>query len=188
MLEHKKQIDIAIIDDHKLFRQGLGQLIEMVNKEQRYQVVFQAGNGIELIKELERSAAPDIVLMDIDMPEMDGFQSVEWLKTNYPEVKILVISMIENRKSITKMMKLGANGYLSKEIEIEDMEEALNAIIKKGYYFTPEIIEALNDSILLPELSLLLTDRELQFLQFCSSELTYREIAEKMFVSPRTVD
>ncbi|MEQ9412819.1 MAG: response regulator transcription factor, partial [Cyclobacteriaceae bacterium] len=108
-------IKLAVIDDHKLFRKGLISLIEMVSQD--YSILFEADNGRDLQLKIDKSNPPDIVLMDVNMPSMDGIESVQWLKEHYPEVKVLVVSMIEKEEVIVKMLKLGVKGYLCKDVE-----------------------------------------------------------------------
>ena len=96
------------------------------------QILFEADNGIDLQQKLTKDNEPDIILMDINMPFMDGFESVEWLKTNFPGIKILVVSMIEKEESIVRMLKLGVKGYLNKDVEPRELGEALHSIMNKG--------------------------------------------------------
>ncbi len=186
-------IKLALVDDHTLFRKGLISLIEMVDPS--YSILFEADNGIDLQKKIKKDNYPDIILMDITMPGMDGFASVQWLAENYPLIKILVISMIEKEETIVRMLKMGVKGYLCKDVEPKELGEALRAIMNKGYYYTDFITGKLVHSLQFgQEHSLtdnklhLLNDRERTFMQYACSELTYNEIASKMFVSPKTID
>ena len=125
-------VKLALVDDHTLFRKGLISLIEMVSSH--YTILFEADNGLELQQKLDHNNQPDIILMDISMPGMDGFASVQWLGENFPLVKILVVSMIEKEETIVRMLKLGVKGYLCKDVEPKELGEALNAIMNKGFY------------------------------------------------------
>src|ERR1700733_4310768 len=107
-----QQVKLALVDDHTLFRRGLMSLIEMVGKE--YQILFEADNGKDLQLKISKIDPPDIILMDIHMPGMDGFESVTWLNENYPLVKILIVSMVQKEETIVKMLRMGVKGYLSK--------------------------------------------------------------------------
>jgi DNA-binding NarL/FixJ family response regulator len=195
----KKAMRLALVDDHKLFRKGLINLIELVCSD--CVILFEADNGLDLQQKLNKGNEPDILLMDINMPKMDGFATVAWLNDNFPLVKVLVVSMIEKEESIVHMLKLGVKGYLSKDVEPQVLGEALNAIMDKGFYYTDfitgRLIHALNnkdgdkdnDSDNTKNNAMkLMNDRERDFLQLACSELTYNEIAAKMFVSPKTVD
>jgi DNA-binding NarL/FixJ family response regulator len=133
--------------------------------------------------------------MDINMPGMDGFASVQWLNESYPRVKILVVSMIEKEESIVRMLKLGVKGYLSKDVEPKELGEALESVMNKGFYYTDfitgNLIHSLqgdsNTSAKSAALNLM-NEREKEFLQLACSEFTYNEIASKMFLSPKTID
>ena len=185
---------LALVDDHRLFRKGLLSLLEMVCSD--CIILFEADNGIDLQNKINPSNQPDIILMDVNMPGMDGFACVEWLNENYPLVKILVVSMIEKEESIVKMLKLGVKGYLSKDVEPKELGEALQAVMNKGFYYTDFITGKLVHSLQNDHkdnggssgLLKLINEREKEFLLLACSELTYNEIAAKMFLSPKTID
>lgn len=184
-------IRLALVDDHKLFRRGLISLLEMVNTN--FTILFEADNGFDMQTKIDPQNLPDIILMDINMPGMDGFASVEWLAKSFPQVKVLVISMIEEEVSIVRMLKLGVKGYLCKDVEPEELGEALNAIMNKGFYYTDFITGKLIHSLQGGDEesdagAIELNEREKEFTLHACSELTYSEIAAKMFVSPKTVD
>ena len=186
---------LAVVDDHTLFRKGMVSLLEMVNSN--CNILFEADNGNDLQQKLDAHNLPDIILMDITMPGMDGFASVEWLSKNFPQIKILVISMIEKEESVVKMLKLGVKGYLSKDVEPNELSEALHAVMNKGFYYTDFItgklvhslqhINGENEKKITAGLQTI-NGREKEFLQLACSELTYNEIATRMFVSPKTID
>ncbi len=186
-------VKLALVDDHTLFRKGLISLIEMVSSD--YSILFEADNGLELQEKLDHTNQPDIILMDINMPGMDGFASVQWLNEKFPLIKILVVSMIEKEETIVGMLKLGVKGYLCKDVEPKELGEALNAIMNKGFYYTDFITGKLVHSLqngqeagAKAEALNLMNDREKDFLQLACSEYTYNEIAAKMFLSPKTID
>jgi two-component system, NarL family, invasion response regulator UvrY len=186
-------VTLALVDDHTLFRKGLISLIEMVSND--YTILFEADNGLDLQQKLTSANQPDIILMDINMPGMDGFASVQWLNEHFPLIKILVVSMIEKEETIVKMLKLGVKGYLCKDVEPKELGEALHAIMNKGFYYTDFITGKLVHSLqngkeeaAKSEALSLMNDREKDFLQLACSEYTYNEIAAKMFLSPKTID
>jgi two-component system invasion response regulator UvrY len=188
-----RTINLALVDDHKLFRKGLINLIELVSK--KYHIVFEADNGLDLQQKMNPQHLPDIILMDVNMPKMDGFASMEWLNTHYPDVKVLVVSMVEKEETIVKMLKLGVKGYLCKDVEPNELGEALEAVANKGYYYTDFITGKLvhslqneNSDRAKEMLPLPINNQEKQFLEFACSELTYAEIADKMCLSPKTID
>ena len=190
----KQIMRLVLVDDHRLFRKGLISLIEMVCTD--CNILFEADNGVDLQQKLIKGNEPDIILMDVNMPQMDGFATVQWLNENYPLIKILVVSMIEKEESIVRMLQLGVKGYLSKDVEPKELGEALNAVTNKGFYYTDFITGKLvhslqndNDSNKKTSAAIQsMNNREKNFLQLACSELTYSEIAAQMFLSPKTID
>ncbi|WP_338870104.1 response regulator transcription factor [Spirosoma sp. SC4-14] len=181
---------IAIVDDHQLIAKAITSLI---NRMDDYEVIYEAENGLELIRHFNLNIIPDIVLLDVNMPKMDGYETSLWLKNNYPEVKVLVLTMNDKEEVIVKMLRNGARGYILKDCKPSELKQALDAIVKKGFYYTEyitdKLIKSLNpDHIIDPIQALGLNERELNFIQLACSELTYAEIADQMCVSPRTVD
>jgi two-component system, NarL family, invasion response regulator UvrY len=184
------EIKIVLVDDHKLLRTGLAGLI---NSFSNYVVAYEASNGRAFIELLRTKPIPEIVLMDINMPEMDGYETCTWLKNNHPEVKVLALSMYDNENAIIRMFKAGAKGYILKDCEPRELEMALNALISKGFYYSELITGKLIHTILDEDDDPVrkmnkLNDLEIIFLKHVCTELTYKEIAEKMFKSPRTID
>lgn len=183
---------LALVDDHRLFRKGMISLLEMA--ADNHSITFEADNGLEMQQKINTQNQPDIILMDINMPGMDGFESVQWLASNFPLVKVLVVSMIEKEESIVKMLQLGVKGYLCKDVEPKELGEALTAIMNKGFYYTDFITGKLVHSIQnnngekTTATDHNMNEREKEFLQHACSELTYNEIAAKMFLSPKTID
>lgn len=195
----KPPVKLAIVDDHNLFRKGLITLINLADKREEYLVVFEAENGQDMMKKLDKKAIPDIILLDIDMPDMNGYEAIAWLQKHYPQVAVLVVSMVEKEESVVRMVRLGAKGYLSKDIEVDDIHGALKALSQKQYYYSDFLTGKLIDSILRGtegddsvgagnKIWRELSEREREFIKFSCMELTYEEIAGNMFVSPKTVD
>jgi DNA-binding NarL/FixJ family response regulator len=183
---------IAIVDDHTMFRKGLAVLINLFPD---YQVLFEVANGKELIASLDAKHLPDIVLMDIHMPEMDGYAATEWLSNNYPEIRVLALSTMDTETAIIKMIKSGAKGYILKDAEPAELKLAFEEVFSRGYFYnelvTRKVMQAVNKLIDPKEtISIFakLTEREIDFLRFACTELAYKEIAEKMNVSVRTVE
>ncbi|KLT64895.1 response regulator transcription factor [Pedobacter sp. BMA] len=177
-------ISIAIVDDHTLFRSGLASLMEEFDE---IDIRFQAVNGVDLQKKIVVQPDIDIVLMDINMPVMDGYAATKWVKTNYPKVHVLALSMLEEEKAIIAMLKAGAGGYMLKESTPSELLTAIKVIVEKGF-FVNEVVSGRLLVALKEGDKPAFTARELTFFQYCSTELTYKEIADLMNVSPRTVD
>ncbi len=187
-----KTIFVALADDHSLIRNGLANLIDTFSG---FKVLFQASNGQELIDTLKPKALPDIVLMDINMPKKNGYETTKWLKEMYPQVKVLALSMYDNESAVIRMIKNGAAGYILKDSEPADLEKALLEIDQKGFYHSELVSQHLVKAVRLggsiteeKQPSEKLSDNEMEFLKLACSELTYKEIADKMFLSPRTID
>jgi DNA-binding NarL/FixJ family response regulator len=183
---------IVIIDDHAMFRKGL---MKLINLFPGYSVLFDASNGKDFIAQLNPKKLPDIVLMDITMPEMDGYLTAEWLHNNYPEIKILALSTMDSEAAIIKMIKSGAKGYVLKDAEPDELKLAFDEVISQGYFYNELItrkvlkgVGQLVDSKNPISIFVKLTDRETEFLKYACTEMTYKEIADKMFVSVRTVE
>lgn len=182
---------IALTDDHILLRNGLANLV----KELGYDVVFEADNGKQLVDKLKTHRLPQVVLMDITMPVMDGYEATLYLKKNHPSVKVLALSMLDDETAIIRMLRNGAKGYLLKDSEPEELKIAIDAVLQKGFYHSElvagKLIRAINqldDPIHVEEEILPLNEKEIEFLKWVCTELTYKEIADEMRLSPRTID
>jgi len=179
---------IAIVDDHSLFASSLEKLI---NSFPEFRVVFHAKNGLELQEIIKQGGKlPEIILLDINMPVMDGFETAEWIMQNHSKIKILVLSMEDDEQAILKMLRKGAKGYLLKDIHPEILNLALKELINKGYYHSEKVSETLLHSLSPAEEGELLKfkENELTFIQLACSEMTYKEIAVIMDLSPKTID
>jgi len=183
---------VVLVDDHVLLRTGLANLIRSFGE---YAVLFEAGNGHDFIRQLKPRSLPDIVLLDINMPDMDGYETALWIKRNHPEIKILALSMYDTDNSIIRMLKNGVKGYILKDSDPAELKMALESVINKGFYYsemvTGKLIHTIN-TLDIPDHHarhvLTLNDRELEFLKLACTECTYKEIAEQMYLSPRTID
>lgn len=177
------------MDDHNLLRKALAKLISSF---ENYIVLFEGDSGREIKARIAQHIIPDIILLDVNMPDMDGYETVRWLSKNYPQVKVLALSMFSDESTIIRMLRLGAKGYILKNIEPEELKLALDSIMKKDFYLSEfisgKIISGLHKDLGNSEEEIQLTDKEKEFLRLVCSELTYKDIADKMFVSHRTVD
>jgi two-component system invasion response regulator UvrY len=189
MAATSKKIQVGIVDDHNLLRKALAKLISSF---ENYAVLFEGDSGKELKTKITLSVIPDIVLLDVNMPDMDGYETVRWLNKNYPQVKVLALSMFSDETTIIRMLRLGAKGYILKNIEPEELKEALDSIMKKDFYLSDyisgKIISGLHKDLGNPDEQVTLSDKEKEFLRLVCSELTYKDIADKMYISHRTVD
>lgn len=180
---------MAIADDHVLLRNALARL---VNSFDGYTVLLEADNGKDLRSKILKHIVPDIVLLDVNMPEMDGFETTQWLHKNYPHIKVLALSMLSDEKTIIKMFHLGAKGYLLKNTDPEELLKALNSVINKNVYLSEyvsgKLVSGLNKTTDATEVPAILNERERTFLRWTCTELAYKDIAEKMNLSARTID
>jgi len=183
---------IALVDDHVMLRNGLAALLEDFG----YEILFQASNGKELIEKLNEKALPQLVLMDINMPVMDGFETTSWLKKNHSQVCVLALSMLDDEASIIRMLRAGAGGYILKDSDPDELQKAIEAVLQKGFYHSElvsgKLIRAINNldehDAFAETLSVKLSEKETDFLRWACTDLSYKEIAERMGISPRTVD
>ncbi|OCX52076.1 DNA-binding response regulator [Mucilaginibacter sp. PPCGB 2223] len=184
-----KIIPIAIVDDHTLFRQGIASLL---SENEEITIVFDVANGSQLKEKIAKQALPEVVLMDITMPLVNGFEATLWLKQNYPSVKVLALSTFEEDEPIIKMLKNGAGGYILKESNASDLFYAIKTIAEHGFFLnrlvSGKLLRSIQDNTLTTGPVNELTANEIRFLELCCSELTYKEIAEKMCLSPHTID
>jgi DNA-binding NarL/FixJ family response regulator len=183
---------VALVDDHELLRTGLAAI---VNTFVGYKVIFEASNGKEFIASLKTKPSPDIILLDITMPVMDGYETAAWIKLNLPDTKVLVLSMLENEGAIIRMIKNGARGYILKDSNPKVFRTAMNNIRDTGYFINELVSNKLMHYVnqddggemqVMPIQNL--SDNELCFLKLICTDKTYKEIADDMSLSPRTID
>lgn len=182
-MQHK----IAIVDDHVLISKALTALIDNFA---HYTVLFEAENGKHLIEKFRiPKNIPDIVLVDISMPEMDGFETARWIKAHHPDVMIVALSAQNDDQSLIGMVKAGAKGYLLKNTHPTVLEKALDSLVANGYYYPEWAANKVFSSMSEEKIKqVTFSDRENEFLKYCCSEMTYKEIAEKMICSVHTVE
>lgn len=182
-----KPYSVVIVEDYILLSQAIS---ELVNAFQNFEVVYICKNGKELITKLKAvETKPDIVLMDVNMPIMNGIEATQYLTEHYPSIHVIALSVVEEDQTIIKMLKAGAKGYLLKDVEKKTLEFALNEVIANGYYHTKNVSDILINSLNQDTSKYMeLKDREIEFIKLVCTELTYKEIADKMFLSPKTID
>jgi len=175
---------IVIVDDHTLLSQAISGL---VNSFEDFEVLYTCKNGQELIDKLVfKENIPDIILMDVQMPIMDGIEATLHLKDHFPGIKVIALSVEAEERTILRMLRAGAKGYLLKDTEKSVLENALKELDEQGFYHTNTVAQLLVKS-LEEDHSLALKEREVEFIKHACTEMTYNEIADKMFLSPKTI-
>lgn len=183
-------IKVLLVDDHKIVRDGIKLMLE---SQVGIDVVAEANNGAEALEKL-KNVLIDIVIMDINMPEMDGITATKEIKSVYPDVKVLALTMSNDDLHIRQMIQVGASGYIMKSAGRVELKDAINSIMNGKHYFSDEATHSIMMDLVKgkgkptsPD-SVHITDRELEILELIVQEFTNQEIAEKLFISSRTVD
>lgn len=184
-------IKYAIADDHTIFRQGLRYALA---DDHKLKFAGEAENGKKLL-ELVKKQMPDVILLDLKMPEMDGMAATEILHSIQPEIKILMLTSFDDEHFILHLLELGINGYLLKNTEPNEIKRAIHTVYENGYYFNHLVSNTMlraitqkNNSDLKLKEAIRLNDRETEVLKLICDELTTTEIAAKIFLSPRTIE
>lgn len=186
-------INVALVDDHTLIREGIKMLIQTIPG---YTVVLECNNGKELTEKISTYGGRiDVILLDVRMPEMDGYETAAWLSQHKPEIKILALSTMDEETSIIKMIQNGAKGYVLKNVATEELKRAVSDVLQKGFYFNEQVSQKvigslqgiLNNNSTVSTL-LQLNENEKQFIHLACTEMSYAEIAREMNLSPRTID
>ena len=182
---------IILADDHILLRDALAKLI---NSFPQFSVIAVSANGSEVIKTIEDGKVPDIVVLDLNMPIVDGFETAAWLKANHPQIKILILTMYDSEIALIRLLQVGVRGFLKKDIHPLELKDALLAVSDNGYYYSHQTTGKLGslfgkntDTKATLEKSIL-SDVEITFMKYACSEMTYKEIALKMNLTPRIID
>jgi len=180
------KIKIGIVDDHQLFLKSLALMLHSFNN---YDVIVEGSNGKDLQKKLTDSKLlPEIMLIDVNMPVMDGIATATWLNENYPEIKLVALSQNDGDKAIIDMLKAGCCAYLLKDTHPNELEKALNEIYEKGFYNADASNINFRRFLQLEKETLNITEKEKKFLQLACSDMTYKQIASIMMLSERTID
>ncbi len=190
-MKQHKYYNIILVDDHILLRDALATLIGSFDE---CKVIDVAANGRELINSLEKGKLPDLVLLDLNMPEMDGYETAHWLQKNHPEIRIIILTMFDSEIALIRLLQAGVRGFLKKDVHPVELKNALIAVAEDGYYYSNQTTGKLasllqknyNNHASLERS--MLTGREIEFLKMASTDLTYKEIAQKMKITPRAID
>lgn len=182
-----KKYSVVIVEDHTLLSQAIAAIVD---KFDFFTVAYTCKNGSELVEKFKlKNNIPTIVLMDINMPIMNGIETTKWITENHPDVAVLALTVEEDEKTILNMIRVGAKGYLLKDVDKETLEIALLHIIENGHYHSEIVAEALMNSFTgKTQTDDNLKENEIEFLKLICTELTYKEVAEKMCLSPKTID
>lgn len=181
-----------LVDDHVLLRDALASLI---NSFDNFLVVGTAGTGIELMHLLKNGTRPDIILLDLNMPEMDGFEAAKLLHDKYPDIRVLILTMYDSEIALIRLLQIGVRGFLKKDIHPSELKASLLTVsANEGYYYSNQATSKLasifqkhheNNT---PIERSLLSEKEIEFLKLASTDLTYKEIAVEMEMTPRAID
>ncbi|MEP7257198.1 MAG: response regulator transcription factor [Flavitalea sp.] len=181
---------IALADDHVLLRNALANLIESF---EHCKIIIEASNGEELIKTIQGGQIPDIILLDLNMPLLDGYETAKWIQANFPNIHVLMLTMYDTELTMIRLLQVGVKGFLKKDIHPSELKFAINAVRQFGYYYTNNTTGKLvnlfrksHESSSL--LRTMLNEMEIRFLRLACTELTYKEIAAQMHLNPRAID
>lgn len=186
-------IKIAIADDEALFRAGMSFILTRIKN---FEIVFEAENGSDLIEKLKTHTKPDVVLMDLKMPMLNGVESTKILQKEYPEIKVIAVTSYDGKSFITNMIDVGASSYLLKNTSPKVVVHTINEVYDKGFYYDERVLKIIHENLLSAKSKRiksdldnnLLTKREKEILELICNQYTTNEIAEKLFISPRTVE
>lgn len=185
------KIKIAIADDYKIFRDGIK---VGLHKDNNLEVVLEADNGQELLAGLENNV-PDVIIMDLKMPVMDGIEATIEVKKKYSDIKVLIVTMYDDDKFIIHLMQNGANGYLLKNADSEEILKSIYSVHESGYYFNDLVNKALLKKLVIKgnikpsfKQNVDFTEREMEVLKLICEEKTATEIGKEIFLSPRSVE
>ncbi len=185
-----KKYKVAVVDDQKLFRQGI---ISLLEEFEELKIIIEAENGKELMCALKKEQ-PEVILLDLEMPVMDGIETTEKVRKKYPEIKIIILTMHDDDSFISHLIEKGANGFLLKDSTIETVVDAIYAVINNGFHFNDRVSKAMVKGLvksqkIKPSFNTAnLTNKEMEILQLICKEYSTKEIAEKLVISTRTVE
>ena len=190
-MKENKIFKVILADDHVLLRDALATLI---NSFEELQVVGAADNGEDLIEIIGTGLKPDLILLDLNMPKMDGFETAQWLQKNHPDIRILVLTMYDSEIALIRLLQVGVKGFLKKDIHPSELRTALVSVAENGYYYSHNTTGKLaslfqkNHTNQSSIEKAMLTPLEIDFLKLASTEMTYKEIADFMRITPRVID
>ncbi|BFM42030.1 response regulator transcription factor [Flavobacterium sp. CFS9] len=185
-------IKIALVDDEVLFRKGISFLLQ---REDNIDIIFEASNGEELLLNLDNSVIkPDIIIMDLKMPILNGVEATKIIRKSFPEIKIIALTSYDTKSFIANMIQVGAVAYLIKNTTPKDLIHTINQVAKKGFYYNESVLQTIQETIISSKTSKgnletgFLSQREIEILQLICQQKTTSEIADHLYLSPRTVE
>lgn len=182
---------VILCDDHVLLRDALA---AVVNTFDEFRVIQTVNNGQELINTIKEGIVPDIVLLDLNMPVMDGFTTAKYLFEVNPDIKVLVLTMYDSEIALIRLLQVGVKGFLKKDVHPNELRAALKSVSANGFYYSHNTTgklaglfqkDAQNNTMIEKAI---LSDKELEFLRLASTDMTYKEIADKLKITPRAID
>ena len=180
---------ISLADDHQLLRNALASLIDSFGD---CKVIHQVNNGEELVAQLKISPPPDLAILDLNMPKMDGYETACWLKEHYPQVQVLMLTMYNAEATMIRLLQAGVKGFLKKDVHPSELRFAIQSVIQQGYYYshntTGKLVNLFRNNSDASIQKNMLNDQEIEFLKMAATDLTYKEIAVEMDLNPRSVD
>ena len=182
---------MLLADDHILLRSALASLIDSFGD---CKVIHQSNNGKELIDWFDNGLVPDVAILDLNMPEMDGYEAARVIQKKFPTVNVLMLTMYDSELSLIRLLQAGVKGFLKKDIHPSELKFAIHSVMNAGYYYSNHTAGKLANLFRSTDekknflQNMMLSEQELQFLKLACSDLTYKEIAQKMSLNPRSVD
>jgi two-component system invasion response regulator UvrY len=190
-MKPNKTYKVTLADDHVLLRDALATLIDSFKETK---VIAVASNGKELLESIGKGQLPNIVVLDLNMPVMDGYETAQWLQQNHPGIRILILTMYDSEIALIRLLQMGVRGFLKKDIHPNELRNALLAVAEDGYYYSHNTTGKLANFFQKNHNSnssfekALLTKVDIEFLKLASTDMTYKEIANAMNITPRAID
>ena len=184
-------IKVALVDDHVLLRNALAALIDSFGN---CRVIHQSANGKCLLETVQNGIIPDVAILDLNMPLMDGFETAEIMRRKYPQVHILMLTMYDSELSLIRLLQTGVKGFLKKDIHPSELKFAIDSVIQSGFYYSHNTTGKLANLFRISDGNItnlqnsMLSTQEINFLKLACTDMTYKEIAQKMGLNPRTID
>jgi len=188
---NNKKIKVALADDHVLLRTALASLIDNFDD---CEVILQVSNGKELIERIQSGWTTDVLLLDLNMPEMDGIETAKWIHQNIPDIHVLMLTMYDSELALIRLLQVGVKGFLKKDIHPSELHFAIQSVMQSGFYYSHNTTGKLmnlfrknSDNVIMLDKKML-NQIEVDFLKLVCTELTYKEVAMKMKLNPRAID